>query len=45
MKANVAAAEGTRKLEGQQELISQVSEVHVKDFNSSIRTQDKGFQT
>lgn len=37
-KANVAAAEGTRKLEGQQEPISQGPEVHVKDFNSSIRT-------
>lgn len=37
-KANVAAAEGTRRLEGQQEPIIQGPEVHVKDFNSSIRT-------
>ena len=37
-KPNVAAAEGTRRLEGQQEPIIQGPEVHVKDFNSSIRT-------
>ena len=37
-KPNVAAAEGTRRQEGQQEPIIQGPEVHVKDFNSSIRT-------